>query len=241
MPSLIQQMSLKTVIVACSRSSQLSREELLIAQSFDHGGLDRVATLDIVWENSEGLSKVYNRKMDQYAASAVEFIVFVHDDVYIDDLKIVEKLSTAHHSLGYDIVGVAGAAALNVAYPSLWHLMSEPKDRRGYVSHFAKPGQVVCSSYGGTPSRVVVADGLFLAVHLPTAVGKGWKFNENYDFHHYDLSSCLDAVGLGLRLGVYPIHLIHDSPGLDSLANPRWKASDQKFLSEYGGTAAGYP
>lgn len=230
----------KTVIVACSKSNQTNRGELLVAQSFDHGGLDRVATLDVVWENSEGLSKVYNRKMDQYAGSEVEFIVFVHDDVYIDDLKLVEKLSTAHHSLGYDIVGIAGAAGLKVAYPSLWHLMSEPKDRRGFVSHFASPGQVVCSSYGASPSRVVVADGLFLAVHLPTAVEKSWRFNENYEFHHYDVSSCLDAHKLGLRVGVYPIHVIHDSPGLDSLSNPVWTASNQRFLSEYGPLAANF-
>lgn len=232
-------MSHKTIVVACSRSNQADRNQLLVAQSFDHAGLGRVADLDIVWENSEGLSKVYNRKMKQHAGGGVEFIVFVHDDVYIDDLKLVEKLSIAHNSLGYDIIGVAGSAGLKVAYPSLWHLMSDPKDRRGFVSHFAAPGQIICSSYGGTPSRVVAADGLFLGVHLPTALERGWKFNESYEFHHYDVSSCLDAVRLGLKVGVYPIHLIHDSPGLESLSNPQWNASNQKFLSEYGKLTSG--
>jgi hypothetical protein len=227
-------MSSKIVIVSCSQRSSAERGELLLAQSFDHGGFGKSVHLDVVWGNTEGLPSVYNRKLSEYAGTDVEFLVFVHDDVYLDDLKLCNKLATAHHNLGYHIIGVAGAAKVKVAHPSLWHLMSEPNERRGYVHHFSKTGQVFCTSFGPTPSRAVVIDGLFIAVHLPSIVARGWKFNENYDFHHYDLAGCLDAVTKGLSIGVYPIHLIHESPGLDSFSNSGWCASNQRFLGEYG-------
>ena len=232
-------MSHKVVIVSCSQCTSAERNSCLLAQSFDHGGFSKSAELDMVWENADGLPVVYNRKLAQYAQSEVEFLVFSHDDVYLDDLKLCSKLETAHHNLGYDIIGAAGATKVRVAYPSLWHLMSEPKDRRGYVHHFAKTGQVSCTSFGPTPSRVAVVDGLFIAVHLPSILESGWKFNENYDFHHYDLASCLDALAKGLKIGVYPVHLIHESPGLDSFTNPRWCASNERFLAEYQLDSAG--
>ena len=227
------------VIVSCSQRSQEGRGELLLAQSFDHGGFSKSAELDMVWRNTEGLPLVYNRKLAEYAGTGVEFLVFIHDDVYLDDLKLCDKLATAHYNLGYHIIGAAGAAKVKVAHPSLWHLMSEPKERRGYVHHFSKTGQVFCTSFGPTPSQAVVIDGLFIAVHLPSVVASGWRFNENYDFHHYDLASCLDAVAKGLKVGVYPIHMIHESPGLDSFSNPRWCASNERFLAEYGTRSTG--
>lgn len=227
-------MSPKVVIVSCSQRSSQERDKVLLAQSFDHGGFTQSAHLDVVWGNTEGLPAVYNRKIAEYSKTDAEFLVFVHDDVYLDDLKLCDKLVTAHRSLGYDLIGAAGAAKVKVAHPSLWHLMSEPKERRGFVHHFSKTGQIFCTSFGLTPSQAVVVDGLFIAVHLPSVVSKGWKFNENYDFHHYDLASCLDAISKGLKVGVYPIHMIHESPGLDSFSNPSWCASNDRFLAEYG-------
>ena len=228
------QMSKSTVLVSCTAQSEENRSALLIAQSFDHGGFEKFAELDMVWDNATGLSSAYNEKLRKYAATDVEFLVFVHDDVYIDDLKLPDKLNAAHEKLGYDIVGAAGAVQAKVAEPALWHLMSDRTQHRGFVHHFLNNGQVHCSSFGPTPSEVVLIDGVFMAVHLPSVVRKGWEFNENYKFHHYDLASCLDAKNKGLKIGVYPIHIIHESPGLDSFSNPSWRESNQRFLAEYG-------
>jgi hypothetical protein len=89
------------------------------------------------------------------------------------------------------------------------------------------------TAFGPTPSRVALIDGLFMAIHLPSILDKGWRFNENYTFHHYDLASCIDANRKGLKIGVYPIHVIHQSPGLLSMEDKLWKDSNQKFLQEY--------
>jgi hypothetical protein len=227
-------MSKSCVFVSCTARAEEKRNDLLIVQSFEHGRFDLFADLDILWSNKLGLSASYNLKLEEYAVTDVEFLVFVHDDVYIDDLKILDKLRIAHRNLGYQIIGAAGATSAKISDPSLWHLMSERTHHRGFVQHFIQNGQIFGSSFGPTPSEVLVIDGLFIAVHLPSVLEKGWRFNENYQFHHYDLSSCLDAVKKGLRIGVYPIHMIHDSPGLDSCDNPSWSASNRRFLQEYG-------
>lgn len=229
------------VIVSCTARDERERSELLIAQSFEHGGFNAFADLDVVWSNRKGLSAAYNVKLEEYGATDVEFLVFVHDDVYIDDLKLVDKLRTAQRNLGYQIIGAAGSVRVKVSHPGLWHLMADRTQHRGFVQHFLGNGQIIGSAFGPTPCEVVLIDGLFMAVHLPSVREKGWKFNENYDFHHYDLSSCLDAFQKGLRIGVYPIHLIHNSWGLDSCDNPSWSASNQRFLQEYGNVELGAP
>jgi hypothetical protein len=47
------------------------------------------------------------------------------------------------------------------------------------------------------------------------------------------MASCIDANRKGLKIGVYPIHVIHQSPGLLSVEDKLWKTSNEKFLQEY--------
>lgn len=223
-----------TVIVSCTQKSSSQSAEILLYQSFQSGGLGGVCKLEMVWENTEGLSAVYNRKILEHANSGVEFLVFVHDDVYIDDLKIHDKLRQAYQSFGFQIIGAAGAAAINIAYPTLWHVMAEREHQRGFVHHSAGGAQTTVTNFGPTPSEVLVMDGLFMAIHLPSIVASGWKFNEKYRFHHYDISSCIDAFKMGIKMGVFPIHLIHLSRGLASMADEKWLASNNLFLADYG-------
>jgi hypothetical protein len=226
-------MDLPVVIVCCTQKNPDQHSEVLLYQSFESGGLDRFCKLDMVWNNKEGLSAVYNRKIREYAGSGVEFLVFVHDDVYIDDLKLYDKLRQAYYGLGFKIIGVAGATSLNVSFPTLWHLMAERKYQRGFVHHGAGGAQTKVTSFGPTPSEVLIMDGLFIAVHLPSIAESGWGFNEKFEFHHYDVSSCLDAFVAGIKMGVYPIHLIHLSHGLDSVSDKTWQESSDRFLAQY--------
>jgi hypothetical protein len=226
--------SRKLVIVSCSQRPEEESQQTLLVQSFEHGRFSEFADLDITWKNAEGLSAVYNRKLLKHGNAGSEYIVFVHDDVYVDDLKLYDKVLAARCNLGYQIIGVAGASSVTVRDPSLWHLMCGQADWRGTVHHFTSNGQIRASAFGPTPSQVAVMDGLFMAVHVPSVLAAGWRFNEDYDFHHYDIASCLDARAKGLKLGVYPIHLIHESPGLDSRSNPIWEASNERFLATYG-------
>jgi hypothetical protein len=227
-------MNPKVVIVSCTRKLQEEAKTLPLYRSWTDGLNTPNYKLDITWENTEGMPVVYNRKIEEYRNSEVEFLVCVHDDVYIDDLKLYEKLQSSKQKLGYDIVGLAGGLNPKLTNPALWHIMTDRNQQRGEVAHPAgNNNQTMTTAFGPTPSRVAIADGLFLALHLPSISKTNWKFNENYTFHHYDISSCIDANRAKLRIGVYPIHVIHSSPGLLSIHDEAWVKSNEKFLKEY--------
>ena len=186
--------------------------------------------------NTEGLSKRYNdfleKNKDNY-----EYIVFVHDDVYVDDLAVCEKLETAHKE--FDIVGLAGGINPKIQKPALWHLMCggfNSGNLRGAVAHPAGATEIAMTSFGVTPCRVAVLDGLFLSIKTSSIKNTNWKFNENYTFHHYDIASSLDANVKKLKLGVAPIWVIHRSPGLLDINNKLFTDSEEKFIREYSRT-----
>lgn len=185
--------------------------------------------------NTTGLPSIYNQYINHKTLKKHDIVCFIHDDVYVDDLRLKGKLYNCLPS--FDIVGLAGCLKPILRPPILWHRMSTRENQRGYVMHSLKtahdePG-VMCSSFGYTPSRVVMIDGLFMAVNIKRAVQVEWKFNEAFTFHHYDIASCLDANKKQLRIGVTPINVIHDSPGLRSLDDIKFKQSEQKFLELY--------
>jgi hypothetical protein len=65
---------------------------------------------------------------------------------------------------------------------------------RGAVAHPCNDhGQIFMTSFGPTPARVAILDGLFMSINTKRAKQVDWKFNENYNFHHYDIASCIDA------------------------------------------------
>ena len=226
-------MNPKVAIVSCTRKLKEEAHTLPLYRSWKDGLNTPNYKLDIVWDNEDGMPVVYNRKLQEYKDTDVEFMVCVHDDVYIDDLKLYEKLKQAN-GLGYNLVGLAGGLNPRLSDPALWHIMVDRNQQRGEVAHPAgNNNQTMTTSFGPTPSRVAIMDGLFIAVHMPSVSKTDWKFNENYTFHHYDISSCIDANRKALKLGVYPIHVIHSSPGLLSIHNKMWADSNEKFLKEY--------
>ena len=102
------------------------------------------------------------------------------------------------------------------------------------VSHW-KPLQkgTLVSAFGHVPAPVQMVDGVFMAVHVPSVMAVGWRFNEAFEFHHYDLAGSLDAGERGLRVGVVRVHLVHVSHGLDSRENLVWKPSEAIFQRLY--------
>jgi hypothetical protein len=226
-------MNPKVVIVSCTRKTEQEAPSLPLYRSWRDGLNTPNYKLDIVWENTEGMPVVYNRKIEEYKDTDIEFLVCVHDDVYIDDLKLYEKLTQAK-KLGYNIVGLAGGLNPRLKDPALWHIMTDRNQHRGEVAHPAgSQNQTMTTAFGPTPSRVAISDGLFFGLDMLKISKSKWRFNENYTFHHYDIASCIDANRAELKIGVYPIHVIHSSPGLMSIHDKAWSESNQKFLKEY--------
>ena len=225
---------MNTLVVSATRKAHYS--ETLLYESLTPiqqlYGANKSLVFEFACSNTDGLSKVYNRYLDKYGSS-FDCIIFAHDDLYIDDAFLIDKIRDGF-DIGYDIVGVAGGLNPVIKAPTLWHIMCSRGDLRGAASHFTEDkGNVYVTSFGPCKSRVSLLDGLFLAVNTQRAREVGWRFNENYDFHLYDLASCLDANKLKLKMGVLPIHVVHESPGLRSLDDPCFVRNQAQFLKEY--------
>jgi hypothetical protein len=218
------------LIVSCTRGP---KSETKIYKSMSHFS---DVKLEIVEQNNNGLPQVYNRYINNKTLKKHDIVLFVHDDVYIDDLRLRGKLY--NNIRAFDIVGLAGCVKPVIKKPVLWHLMSARSNHRGVVYHPCKVTEdeyaVAATSFGYTPSRVAIIDGLFMAVNLKSVLNSQWKFNENFTFHHYDIAGCLDANNKRLKIGVAPIHVIHDSLGLNSMTDKTWTDSQNKFLELYG-------
>jgi hypothetical protein len=182
--------------------------------------------------NTDGLSQRYNEFIENNI-NDYDIITFVHDDVYIDDGKIINKLESAHEQ--YDIVGIAGGLNPTIRQPALWHIMCGGfgPNLRGFAGHYINNEQISITNFGPTPSRVAIIDGVFFSIKTKSIKESGWKFNENYTFHHYDIASCIDANRLKLKIGVWPILLYHMSPGLRDLNSTVFLQNQKKFIEEY--------
>jgi hypothetical protein len=219
----------KILIVTCSKTDGKSSQ---LVQSLQ-GIPEDEFRLVINAKNTASLSVTYNKQLTSDNLINHDIVLFVHDDVYIDDVKLQGKLYTAVNELHYDIVGLAGASNIKISKPALWHKMSTPESWSGAVSHPINDKQLTVTSFGPWPKRCLVLDGLFMAVNLRRALEVGWKFNEKFMYHHYDISSCLDANQLKLKMGTYPIYTTHSSPGLRSLNDPNFVESQNIFLTNY--------
>lgn len=197
----------------------------------------------VLGENKLGISELYDRYLNDKEGLDYldeDIVVFMHDDVEVHDRFLFEKLNKAHEQ--FDIVGLAGSASQDYTKgkPTAWHLSTDREHTRGFVSH-AIPGKysqngrpyVNSSFFGPTPSPVVVMDGLFISVNKKKFREANVQIKKDYTFHHYDMSLCAEAGKKGLKLGVYPIFVIHH--GLGEFANdPVWIESNKQFLQDYG-------
>jgi len=181
---------------------------------------------EVVKGNSNGLPTVYNRYLTEEHKG--DIVLFVHDDVIINDLFLVDHLNKSP----WAVTGLAGASVVSLeADKCAWHIMSKPDTRKGEVKHI-KQGTVWTTVFGPSDGAVTVIDGLFIAVDIEKILQRGVKFNEEFDFHHYDISFCLDCVNSSLSVGVLPINVIHYGLG-DSMLTPEWEESNKKFKNAY--------
>jgi GT2 family glycosyltransferase len=212
------------LFVSCTRGSA---EETDLFQSLQK--LD--ASDSWFFENNEnGLSVCYNSVLDDCAGSDV-IVVFAHDDVTIGDLFLREKLDMAFDRRGYAIAGVAGSSQFNTNPDDPLTKWCQPPDSTwsGAVEHELPGGLKYVTSYGPTPCRCVVLDGLFLAVDNKR-IGT-LRFDEQFAFDFYDVDFCLQAHSAGLALGTTDIYLSHRSAGI---AAASYHQAQQLFRAKWG-------
>ena len=182
--------------------------------------------------NKCGLSKVYNMMLRENS-NRVDYIHFIHDDVEILD-KWQRECADIESRPDWMIQGVAGASKIEIKYPSLWNTMGDPRSFKGSLHHFTEDGkQLFATPCGLRPAQTVLLDGVYLCVNVDLYKTGKWKFDEQFNFHHYDLAASLDAVNLGYKIGVANINIVHKSHGLHSLNDKEWQESNELFLKKY--------
>ena len=203
---------------------------------FKHQSLtDNQFNFDIFFENKKGLPYIYNQFLTEKYID--EYIVFVHDDVQIADIFAFNKISAGFSK--YDIIGLAGATRIvNKEFPA-WHIMagwSDPNVGRKYsvgeVTHKYSDGSIATSVYGPVDKRALLLDGLFLGVKIESLLKSRCTFDEDFNFHHYDLSFCLRANEAKLKMGVIQLFCIHSGLG-DSMHSEEWRQSANIFKQKY--------
>ena len=240
MPKKVTKKNKPKPVLIVSATQQKTQEETQLYNSLTQTDLSKKSwKLQMYVENKEPLPKLYNKHLNRQTLHNHDVVLFVHDDVFIDDVACFTKISYAmrdHGGYGFDIVGLAGGRDVSIKKPALWHTMSST--RFGAVAHpvdnLPDSARIRVTDFGPSPERCLILDGLFLAVNLKSAVDKRWKFNDNFSFHHYDIASCIDANNKKLKLGTYPIWVVHRSPGLNDYWDESFQESQKKFLELYG-------
>jgi GT2 family glycosyltransferase len=183
--------------------------------------------------NSAGLPSVYNTALRE-SADDPAILVFIHDDVHLLDFFWPERILQGLQS--FDIIGLAGNRRRVPRQPS-WFFLDDKFTRdvaenlSGVVAHGRQwPAQVI--SYYGPPSQEAkLLDGLLLAANSEILLAKGVSFGEEFDFHFYDLDFCRSAEARGLRMGTWPIQVMHESGG--ALGTPIWRENYEKYLAKW--------
>lgn len=185
----------------------------------------------IAFDNSQGLPSIYNYAID--AAPEGSTLVFVHDDVWLDDFHFAVRIAEGLDR--FDAIGIAGNRRRVPRQPA-WHLVdTQPTwdDRlhlSGSVAHGDKPFGPI-SRFGPAPAACELLDGVLLAIRRDTLVRHGVRFDERFLFHFYDLDFCRSLRQAGLSLGTWPIALTHQSGGF--YENEAWRAAYAAYLAKW--------
>lgn len=189
--------------------------------------------VDVVFavENDNPLPFVYNQAIEKGIEEDYDALILVHDDVILEHnpLPKLRKLF-----LNYGLVGVAGPSQVKLESPALWHIMGGGWDGgtiHGAVAHGTALEKRM-TPFGPYPHRVVMIDGVFMALTRETF--SKIKFDEDNPagFHFYDLDYSFTCAKNGIKVGVGDIGITHLSPGLREFT-PDWTAGEKWFLEKH--------
>jgi hypothetical protein len=225
----------KLLIVSATRVAPAEFEsKTLLGRSFRRLRFDDRIEARVEVENRAGLPAVYNLQICE--ENREKTLLFVHDDVWLDDFFICERLEEA--LAAFDVVGIAGnvrrqpgqpAWAFTTEQPFTW---DDAQHLTGVVAHGADPGSDL-NHYGlraGQACRLL--DGVFLAARCRTLLDAGVRFDERFMFHFYDMDFCRTAEVAKLRMGTWPIAITHNSVGL--FGTPTWHEGLKAYRDKWG-------
>ncbi|MDD2914276.1 MAG: glycosyltransferase [Gallionella sp.] len=185
----------------------------------------------IAFENQRGLSDVFNAYIN--TPEGYPILVFIHDDVWIDDFFFVDRI--IHGLKTFDVIGVAGNRRRLPNQPA-WAFIDNKFtwdakiNLSGSIAHGSNPFGGV-SIFGAAPAQCELLDGVFLAAKKSRLNATKVQFDPRFDFHFYDMDFCRSARKNGLRLGTWPICLTHQSGG--AFGSPLWNEKHRLYQEKW--------
>ncbi len=183
--------------------------------------------------NSTGLPALYNKAIDSPSMDS-DILVFIHDDVVLCDFfwpeQLLEALKTFH------IAGIVGNKRRIPNQPS-WVYLDDSCSVVDYgnFSGFTGSGNgFPCNqifAWGNSKQQVKLLDGQMFFCHTATLRASGLRFDEQFDFHFYDLDFCRQAELLKLKVGTWPISVVHESHG--TFLSKEWKAGLHRYREKW--------
>ncbi len=187
-------------------------------------------TASIAFQNRAGLPAVYNHRL---TLSQAEVLLFIHDDVWIDDLFLADRLLEAAAS--FDVIGVVGntrCADGQVSWAFVDEQLNWDSDNclTGAIANGAESfGRI--SRFGKSPAPCHLLDGVFIAVNAVAARQHDVRFDEQFSFHFYDMDFCREAHTRGLRIGTWPISITHQSAG--NFRSDAWRDACSRYQHKW--------
>jgi GT2 family glycosyltransferase len=181
--------------------------------------------------NRQGLPDIYNARI--LAPDSQDLLVFMHDDVWIDDCFLADRVIDGLQQ--YDVIGVAGNRRRLPRQPA-WAFVDarfswdDKANLSGAVAHGKNPFGAI-SFFGPTPSDCELLDGVLLAARKSALQAAGVRFDPRFEFHFYDMDFCRSARQQGLRLGTWPIGLTHQSGG--AFGSEGWNEKYRQYLEKW--------
>ena len=187
----------------------------------------------VAFENARGLPEVFNERI--HAQSEHDVLVFIHDDIWIDDFFVVDHVLEALDE--FHVVGVAGNKRRVPGQPTWAHTRITDKfewddlsNLSGGIAHGEKAWGFV-NRFGETPAECELVDGVFMAARRATLLEHGVLFDPVFRFHFYDLDFCRTARSRGLKVGTWPIALTHQSMG--GFGSEAWREGYGKYVAKW--------
>lgn len=221
-------------IIACSITRSVEPCQTKIFENFKKINKNNNDNIELKLQlnnTSIGLSKYYNNCIDKYAKDC-EYLIFVHDDVEFINMDLAYQVKEGMKK--YDVLGIAGCRNPQIKDANLWHLMSTKHELCGFAGHSCSEtgNELYVTSFGPSPNRVAMIDGVFMAINCKKILKTNTRFDENFRFHHYDLDFSISCNLNKLKIGVYPILINHSSPGLKEVTED-WKQSNNYFKEKW--------
>lgn len=185
----------------------------------------------IAYENRQGLPDIYNQLLKPGIEQGA--VVFIHDDVWLDDGFFVDRLFEGLES--FDVIGLAGNRRRVAKQPG-WAFVDDAFqwDVRDNLSGLVGHGEQAfgrLTQYGAAPATCELLDGVMLAANVQTLIDHDCQFDPRFKFHFYDLDFCRTAREKKLRLGTWPLSVTHQSGG--AFGTEGWWQGYRDYLAKW--------